>query len=553
MQSSSIGMKPLLRLFKLVEFERNDLIILPIIIFGYGLLNFVIPVSVQALVNVVSMGAVLQPLFIISIILFVLLALSGCLYVFEAYIVELIQRRLFIRTAIHSAEKTSGIDISFYDKENPVELINRFLDITTVQKTVSGLLTVALIAFLQAILGSLILIFYSAYFAVLVFIIVGFLIFIFYGLGRHAQETALAESKIKFQMIAWLENIARNIFTFKFYDANDQTAHQTHDLVSKYIEKRSSHFRILLWQNISASILYAAGGTALLALGGSLVIRGEINIGQFVAAELIIFGVLGSVLRLTSKLSDFYDLLAALDKIGMIEDFPQESNGEVVLDQPIKQLHVNDISFAYHSRAQALPSLSFNLVRGQSLAILGSPGSGKSTLFNLLTKIRQPNTGFVEVNQLDIRLLDNYSLRNRVGYVSEIEITEGSITENIRLGRDLSLTWINQLMNEIGIGDELRALPNGLDTQLTASGAPLSTSQLQRLMIVRSMAGAPGLLMIDGMLDNFNDEKLSRVIALLKAQQADYILLVSTRFTKIAKQFDQIIDLDKLKSSYERN
>jgi len=216
---------PLIRLFKLIEFERNDLVILPIIIFGYGLLNFIIPISVQALVNIVSMGAVLQPLFIISIVLFVLLALSGSLYVFEIYVVELIQRRLFIRTAINAAEKTSGIDIGFYDQENPVELVNRFLDITTVQKTVSSLLTVALIAFLQAILGSLILIFYSAYFAILVFVILGFLAFIFYGLGRHAEETALAESKTKYQMISWLENIARNIFTFKFYDTSDRSAH----------------------------------------------------------------------------------------------------------------------------------------------------------------------------------------------------------------------------------------------------------------------------------------------------------------------------------------
>jgi ABC-type bacteriocin/lantibiotic exporter with double-glycine peptidase domain len=539
---------PLIRLFKLIEFERNDLVILPIIIFGYGLLNFIIPISVQALVNIVSMGAVLQPLFIISIVLFVLLALSGSLYVFEIYVVELIQRRLFIRTAINAAEKTSGIDIGFYDQENPVELVNRFLDITTVQKTVSSLLTVALIAFLQAILGSLILIFYSAYFAILVFVILGFLAFIFYGLGRHAEETALAESKTKYQMISWLENIARNIFTFKFYDTSDRGAHETHSLVNKYIEKRSSHFTILLWQNISACIIYAAGGTALLALGGSLVIRGEINIGQFVAAELIIFGVLGSVMRFVNKLSDFYDLLAALDKIGVIEDFPQESNGELILDQPIQHLNINGISFAYHPRVQVLPLLSFQLSQGQSMAILGNPGSGKSTLINLLAKIRQPDSGFVEINHLDIRQLDNYSLRNRIGYVSHLEIIEGSIIDNIRLGRDISLTRINQLINEIEIGDEFRALPNGLDTELSASGAPLSTSQLQRLMIIRGMAGAPGLFMIDGMLDNFNDEKLRQVIVLLKSHQKDFILIVSTRFPHIAKHFDQIIDLNKLKA-----
>lgn len=545
MQPSDLKTAPLVRLFKLIQLERHDLVILPVIIFGFGLLNFVIPVSVQALVNIVSMGAVLQPLFVISFILFVLLALSGALYVFESYLVELIQRRLFIRTSIVSAQKTSGIDMSFYDKQNPVELINRFLDIATVQKTVSSLLTVALIAFLQAILGSIILIFYSAYFTAVVFIIIAFLLFIFYILGRHAEETALAESKTKYQMISWLENMARNILSFKFYDNHDRCASQTHELVSKYIQKRSQHFRTLLMQNISACLLYAAGGTALLALGGSLVIRGEINIGQFVAAELIIFGVLGSVTRLVNKLSDFYDLLAALDKLGVIEDFPQEQNGELLFDSKITSLSLHQVSFSYLPRKQIIPPISFALSSGESLAVLGNPGAGKSTLFSIIAKIRQADSGYVEINSLDIRQLDNQSLRSQIGFVSHAEIAEASVLENIRLGRDIPLTTINQLLNDIGIGDELRQLPQGLETPLSAFGAPLSTSQLERLMIVRALAGSPSMLLIDGVLDNFNEEKLVKVVNLLRAHQAHLILVVATRFARIANMFDKTIDLNK--------
>ena len=166
------------RLLELIRLEKKDLITLPFLVFAYGVISIATPVSVQALVNVVNMGAVLQPLFVISLILFVLLLLSGALYVFEGFIVELIQRRIYIRTAIDTAQNTQKVEISLYDKENPVELINRFFDVDTIQKSAATLLTISLISLLQVIIGSIILLFYSVYFAFVVMMIIGFLIFI---------------------------------------------------------------------------------------------------------------------------------------------------------------------------------------------------------------------------------------------------------------------------------------------------------------------------------------------------------------------------------------
>nr|MBP7881586.1 ABC transporter [Candidatus Methylopumilus sp.] len=132
-------LSPISRLINLLKLEKHDLKILPVLIFGYGLISIATPVSVQALVNIVTMGSVLQPLFVVSLILFLLLLLSGALYVFESYIVELIQRRIFIRTAIQTAQNARGVEISLYDRENPVELINRFFDVSTVQKSAATL------------------------------------------------------------------------------------------------------------------------------------------------------------------------------------------------------------------------------------------------------------------------------------------------------------------------------------------------------------------------------------------------------------------------------
>ncbi|CAN4275376.1 SunT ABC-type bacteriocin/lantibiotic exporters, contain an N-terminal double-glycine peptidase domain [Methylophilaceae bacterium] len=534
------------RLLELIRLEKKDLITLPFLVFAYGVISIATPVSVQALVNVVNMGAVLQPLFVISLILFVLLLLSGALYVFEGFIVELIQRRIYIRTAINTAQNTQKVEISLYDKENPVELINRFFDVDTIQKSAATLLTISLISLLQVIIGSIILLFYSVYFAFVVMMIIGFLIFIVRSLGRHATETAMAESKAKYEMASWLESIAKNIFAFKFYKGNERTANQTQALVKSYIEKRSKHFNILLWQNITAAIIYAVGGTALLAIGGGLVIRGEINLGQFVAAELIIFGVLAGLVRLVSKLDYFYDLLAALDKIGVLEDVPQEKSGEHIPHQTkLNSLKLNDVHFAYNHYIKPLSNIKLDLQKGQNIAVLGSPGSGKSTLLKLIAKFRSPSAGQITINEIDLRQIENDALRDSMGLAGPIEILEGTIKDNICLERQIDLEKLNTVLRELGLEKEFSLFPQGIDTVITASGAPLSSSQLQRLMIARALAGSPSLLLIDGLLDSFNENELNAAINLFNNHHDEWMLIVTTRFVHIAKRFDTILDLNQ--------
>ena len=542
------GRNPVERLFEIIKLERQDIHLLIMLSFGYGLLGISTPIAVQALVNIVTMGGVLQPLYVVSIILFTLLLLAGALYVFEGYVVELIQRRLFIRTALNVANNTQGVDISIHDDTNLVELMNQFFDISTVQKSASTLLTVGLTAFLQGFIGAIILIFYSQYFAIIVVIVLIFLAFIIFVLGNNATTTAIDESRAKYATAAGLETIAQNFYMFKFYNGLQRVKDLTNNLANIYLEKRTAHFRTLLHQNIGGVILYAMIGTVMLALGGALVIKGQINLGQFVAAELIIFGVLAAFVRFISKLEYFYGMMAALDKIGELDDLPQEMLGKHQIDnRNISHLGACGLSFNYSPRIQPIQDVSFNLAKGESLAVLGADGAGKSTLVKIITGLRTPSVGHIKFDGNDLRQLNQNSLRNLIGLANKVEVTKGSVLENILLGRsNIALSTVNLVLNELGLLEDFSNLENGLDTQLTAFGAPLSTTQLQRLMLARAIVGKPNLLIIDGLLDSLSNQELNSVLNLLSVHKADWMLMVTTRFEHIAEKFNSTLVLKQL-------
>lgn len=539
---------PFQRVVKLLSLEKQDILLLLYLTAAYGVLGIATPVAVQAMVNIVTMGGILQPLYVVGVILFCLLALSGAIYAIESFLVEMIQRRIFVRYSLQIAQNTGQIHISVYDQFNPVELVNRYFDIQTVQKSMATLLTVGLTALLQGLIGSIVLLFYSLYFGILVILMLIVLWVIIFGLGKPAEETAIKESKAKYEMAAWLETIARNKWLSKFYGAKQRNTANTAQLAESYLLVRAKHFKVLMMQLIGAVGLYALIGTGMLILGGTLVIKGQINLGQFVAAELIIFGVLSAFVRFVTKLEYFYDLLAAVDKLGVLETLPVERSGE---HQPGEEgytkLKVHELTFQHADQAALVKNLSFSLQRGDSLALMGGLGSGKTTLLELIMGMRQPGQGHISYNDIDVRQLDLSHLRDRIGVANKVEWQHGSILDNLKLQRpEVSLDHVIELLQVLGLWQEISKLPNGIETVLTDFGAPMTHTQLQRLMLARAMLGQPDVLIIDGLLDQLSQDELDQVLMLLKRHQQDWMVLITTRYPHIAQQCKQVINLESM-------
>jgi putative ABC transport system ATP-binding protein len=535
---------PFQRVIKLIELEKSDIFVIVLLTLGAGFLALATPIAVQTLVNIVTMGGVTQPLVLVSFMLFILLAFSGGLNLLEYYVVELIQRRVFVRTTLQSAAKAQAMQVSVRDSENTVELMNRFFDVSTVQKSSYQLLTKGLAAVLQAIVGSIVLMFYSFYFALAVL----FLLFMAWitvkVVGRLAVQTAISESYAKYDTAAWLESIGRNLNMFKFGNSQAHAMQRADALANNYLERRKKHFSTLLKQNIIATFTYAIAATMMLGLGGWLVMQGQINLGQFIAAELITFSALAAFVRFVAQLEYFYDLMAGLDKLGVLHDLPSERAGGHILKP--KQAYSLEADQLVLPAIQRQRIVNLQVESGKSLAILVDSDNAKSSLAELLVGLRTPLSGVVKIDNMDIRQLDLSAMRQYVAYIQHIETLEESILTNLTLQHpETNLQQVNDMLNKLGLIEAINALPSGLDTLLLPSGAPLTNMQSRILMVARAILMEPRLIVVDGLLDGLHGDELETVCKALEAGADKWTLIVVTAIPSIAKRFNETYELDK--------
>jgi ABC-type bacteriocin/lantibiotic exporter with double-glycine peptidase domain len=547
------------RLAGLMRVERGDLWI--ILVFGavVGLLALATPVAVEALVNTVAFGRFVQPIIILSLLLFTCLAFAAAMRGLITYVVELLQRRFFVRVVEDLAYRLPRVRGDGWGHSYGPELVNRFFDVVTVQKSASSLLIDGLAIALNLVIGMTVLAFYHPFllgFSIVLLLCVAFGIFV---LGRGAIGSSVTESKKKYAVADWLEELARHPTAFKLHGGQRFALERADQLAVDYLEARRVHFRILMRQILYALGLQVIAATVLLGLGGWLVIDGQLTLGQLVAAELIVTIIVGSFAKFGKHMDNFYDLIASLDKLGQLFDLPVEPHDKWfhLREAEPASVTLRDVHFHYLGGRPVLHGVNLHVRQGEHVAIVGPAGCGKSTLIDLICGLREPDSGHVELDGIDIRELRPDSLREHLGVARSVEIFAGTIEENVHLNRPhLSARDVRDALETVGILDQILDLPEGLNTQLQTGGRPLTDSQAAQLMLARAVVSAPRLLLIDGTLDALSDEDRQRVMRRLvqnagsqseASTPSPWTLLVTTGRRDVAQNCTRCFSLDTKK------
>lgn len=532
-----LATRPWHRLRAFLRLERREISTVVIYAIIVGALTLATPVAVQALVNTVAFGAVLQPLVVLSILLFGGLAFAAVLSVLEAYVVEVLQRRAFIRIADDFGRRLPTVRAEALDREYGPELANRFFDVLTIQKSLATLLLDGLSLSLQTAIGMVLLGFYHPLLLAFDVVLLACL-FVVFVLGRGAVTTGLRESSAKYKTASWLEDISRTPRLFRGAAARKRAADRTDVLCRDYIAARKIHFRILLRQITGGMGLQVIAVVALLGVGGWLVIDRQLTLGQLVAAELVITAIAAGFVNLGKNLEKLYDLNVGVTKISRVVDLPVERRGgEKVTGDGAGTAALRGVTIARGDHT-ILRDVNVALQPGDRVHLRGPSGAGKSTMLEVFAGLRQPTSGRVHALGADLRRADLSDIRDRIAIVGDAEFVTGSVLDNLALvaGDRFDYPQARQWLKILDLEDAIDRLPQGIDTTMHPNGTPLSGGQARRLAVARAMLSRPRLLLLDGALDRLGLERarFDELIDIIFAPHAPWSVVVVSEDSAVA-------------------
>jgi ABC-type bacteriocin/lantibiotic exporter with double-glycine peptidase domain len=521
---------PWQRFIGLLKLEKRDIFQIFYYAIFSGIVALSLPLGIQAIINLIQ-GAQISTSWIILVILVTTGVLfSGALQLMQLRIIETIQQRVFTRAAFELSYRFPKIKMDELTNYYPPELANRFFDTLTIQKGLSKILIDVPTALLQILFSLILLSFYHSFFILFGLLLMVLVYIVFTYTARRGLATSLDESKNKYKVAHWIQEIARTIVSFKLSGKSTIALEKNDDLVEKYLKSREKHFKILVlqyMQMIGFKVVITAG---LLVIGGALVLKQEMNIGQFVAAEIIILLVIGSVEKLILGLESFYDVLTSIEKLGQVVDKELESQtGEQPLFKNGFKIELENVTYDVENRKKSiLQDISLTIDLKSSVLIDGESGAGKSSLLRIISGIIEPTQGSIYVNNVSLQSLQLSHYRSQLGLsLSEETPFEGTLKENITFGnKEISDETIFDLLDNVGLGDYVKELPQGIQTVLQPDGKQISYTIAKKIILARAIAKQPKVLILEDPLDRFNTKETEKIIQYITNEKQPWSLIV---------------------------
>lgn len=523
---------PWRRLIALLELDKKDIKHVFYYAVFAGFVALSLPLGIQAIINLIQ-GAEVSTSWIILVILVTLgVGFQGILQFMQIRILENIQQKIFTRSSFEFVYRFPKISIEEFKNDYPPELANRFFDTLTVQKGLPKILIDFPAAILQIILGLILLSLYHPFFIVYGILLLLLVFLMFKTTAIKGLETSLLESKKKYNVAHWIQEVSRSIISFKLSGKTTLAMQRNDDLTAAYLDARENHFTILkiqFIQMISFKFLVTLG---LLLIGGLLVLNQQMNIGQFVAAEIIILLLISSVEKVITGLESFYDVLTSLEKIGQVVDKKleqQEGEDPFALDKNLK-IELKKVSYMAPDGFSIIQPISLDITQNSRIRLVGDSGSGKTTLLKIISGLLPPSSGEMYINDISSKAVWPNLFRSEIGQVLPQQTPfEGSILENITFKNKYDdPDRLNEVLDQLGLIDFIKKQPKGIHTILHPEGQRIPFTISKRILLARAIIHKPKLLVLKDPLEHFNNEDALRIIKYLTDAERNWGLIVSS-------------------------
>lgn len=553
---------PLKRFFRLLQLDKSEILYIYTYAVFEGIISLTIPVGIQAIINLIALNQISSSWVVLIFIVALGTAIAGGMKLMQYIITETIQQRIFTRSAFEFAYRMPRLRMEEIKDQYAPELANRFFDTLSIQKGMPKVLVDLSAASFQIVLGLILLSLYHPFFVLFGFVLLLLIAIVVVSTFSPGLNSSLLESKYKYKVAYWLEELGRTMGSFKLAGRTQYPTVKTDELVGGYLQYRKKHFKVVKAQIVSVVVLKTLATAALLSIGGLLVINNEMNIGQFVASEIVIIIILNSLDKIVMGMETIFDMLTAVEKIGLVTDLPLEDERgldfkEVHCPNGIA-IHINELTYILGTHHyKVLDKISLNIKGGERICVAGTSASGKSTLLRIIMGWYDGFEGTISYNDIPRKNINIASLRSYIGdHVSEEHLFHGTIAENISMGREeVSIQDVIHVAQQVNLSSYIKEQPEGFNTMITSDGENLPQSVIKKIILARCIVDTPRLVVTEPLLYSLNADDSKKIINILTNRENPWTLIAVSRSAKMAKACDRIIVMDKgkiiFKGSYE--
>ncbi len=475
----------------------------------------------------------------------------GVFTVGHSLLMAYVGQKVVMDFRIRLFEHLEGLSLDFFAKRRTGEILSRMSNDVGVIQNVATTIPVDLAKQMVTLLGGLSILFYMNWrLCFLVLGVVPFVVLTAKVFGRRLKRLSTQVQDEIADISTIMEEVISGIRIVKsFVRERYETARFTRQ-VRRTTEVALEKARVMAYFIPVITVLTLVGAAGVLWYGGQQVIHGTMTPGDLVAFVLyagILMGPFSAFARLFSQIKE---VQGATERVFEILDTPpkitQLPDAEAM---PVIVGHVafHEVSFRYNDDVQVLKNVSFQVKPGQTVALVGPSGAGKTTLVNLLHRFYDPVSGWIEIDGQDIRKVQVESLYRQIGLVpQETILFGGTIRENILYGKlDATQDELISAARSANAHDFIVSFPKGYDTIVGEKGINLSGGQRQRIAIARAILKDPKILILDeatSSLDNESEKLIQEALERLMKGRTTFV--IAHRLTTI-QNADLILVLDK--------
>ncbi|WP_159466753.1 peptidase domain-containing ABC transporter [Dyadobacter sp. 3J3] len=548
---------PFKRLWNLILLDRPDIGAIYFYAMLSGLVNLSLPLGIQAIIGFVLGASMVTSIYVLIILVVAGVTAVGILQINQMKIIEKIQQKIFTRYAFEFADKIPRFDLIKTDGFYLPEKVNRFFDVLNVQKGLSKLLLDVPVASIQIVFGLILLALYHPFFIVFGLTLIFVLTLIFRLTGANGLKTSLQESVNKYKTVGWLEEMARVINPFKLgYDTNFNLE-RTDTYVNRYLNSRTDHFSVLLFQYKTLVFTKVIITTAMLAGGSYLLLEQQLNIGEFIAAEIVVLTVINAVEKLIVSLDSVYDVATGLEKLATVTENLSEREGDLTLQSTRNGVSIDltDFSFSFPNDKKIFSNVNIRIPAGSLVGISTAGMTGKSTFLKILGGHFQHFSGSLLIDKIPLSNYQLSALRERIGMcLNQKDIFIGSVWENIIVGRNhISSHQIIDLAERIGLSGFLDLLPEGFQTQVDPDGKNLPSQYIKHISLLRALLNNPDLLLLEDPWEGLAGHEKQKMMEYLLGRPNRASIVVAVNDPEFLQQCDYRIILTNGTATLTRN